>query len=150
MRLHFQILLKSPPLNLLVGSATALRTNLQVLLPAFCDNSLKYQVALHIELDLAHMGVRFFSRGETSPIWLSFSDCWRCNANGRSQNALPFLHFEVNAVCYDHGRRDKFFQVRKSWIFPWAGEKNFPEGQKVVKFNFTRSKLRKQLVLLKI
>jgi len=22
---------------------------------------------------------------------LSFSGCWRCNANGRSRNALPFL-----------------------------------------------------------
>jgi len=38
------------------------------------------------------MGVRRnFSRGgETSKFCLSFSGCWRCNVNGRSQNALSF------------------------------------------------------------
>ena len=35
---------------------------------------------------------RNFPEGETSTLCLSFSDCWRCNANGRSHNALRFLH----------------------------------------------------------
>jgi len=41
----------------------------------------------------ASMGVsRNFYRGEaTSKFYLSFSGCWRCNANGCSQNASPFL-----------------------------------------------------------
>jgi len=34
---------------------------------------------------------KFFQRGATSIFCLSFSCCWRCNANGRSQNALHFL-----------------------------------------------------------
>ena len=29
-------------------------------------------------------------------ICLSFSGCWRCNENGRSQKALPFLHCREN------------------------------------------------------
>jgi len=29
-------------------------------------------------------------QGATSKFFLSSSGCWRCNANGRSQNALPF------------------------------------------------------------
>jgi len=33
-----------------------------------------------------------FFQGETSKFCSSFSVWWRCNANGRSQNALPFLH----------------------------------------------------------
>jgi len=40
----------------------------------------------------ASMGVRrIFSRGATPKFCLSFSGCWRCNTNGRSQNALSFL-----------------------------------------------------------
>ena len=31
--------------------------------------------------------------------------CWRCNANGRSQNALSFLHQKENAPC--HGNNHK-------------------------------------------
>ena len=30
----------------------------------------------------------------------SVSDCWRCNANWRTQNALPFLRHKENAQCY--------------------------------------------------
>jgi len=38
------------------------------------------------------MGVcRNFSKGGNVEICLSFWGCWRCNANGCSQNALPFL-----------------------------------------------------------
>jgi len=42
------------------------------------------------------MGVRRnLSRGRaTSTFCLSFSGCWRCNANGRLQNPLLFLHKE--------------------------------------------------------
>jgi len=46
-------------------------------------------------------GVRSnFSRGANSIFCLSFPCCWRCNANARSQNALPFLHHNENAPCY--------------------------------------------------
>ena len=39
-----------------------------------------------------------FPGGATSNFCLSFSGCWRCNANGCSQNALPFLpHWSVLA-----------------------------------------------------
>ena len=34
----------------------------------------------------------FFPGGATSKFCLSFSGCWRCNASGRSQNALPVLY----------------------------------------------------------
>jgi len=48
------------------------------------------------------MGVRRnFSRGGAkSTFWLSFSGCWRCNANGRTRNASPFLHHKENVQCY--------------------------------------------------
>jgi len=31
--------------------------------------------------------------------------CWRCNANRRSQNALSFLHYKGNALCYGNNHR---------------------------------------------
>jgi len=38
------------------------------------------------------MGVRRnFSRWAISKFCLPFTGCWRCNANGRSQNGLPLL-----------------------------------------------------------
>jgi len=40
---------------------------------------------------------RKFSRGATSTFCLSFSGCWRCNENGRSQNSLLFLHYKENS-----------------------------------------------------
>ena len=39
---------------------------------------------------------KMFPSVATSKFRLSFLGCWRCNANGRSQNALPFLpHYSV-------------------------------------------------------
>jgi len=32
-----------------------------------------------------------FFQGTMSKFCLSFTGCWQCNANGRSQNALPFV-----------------------------------------------------------
>jgi len=47
------------------------------------------------------MGIgRYFSRGAKSTFCLSFSGCWRYNANGRSQNSLPFQHHKEHAPCY--------------------------------------------------
>ena len=40
---------------------------------------------------------RNFFRRATSTFCLSFSSCWRCNANGRSENALLFLHHKENS-----------------------------------------------------
>jgi len=30
---------------------------------------------------------------------------WRCNANGRSENALSFLHYKENAPCYGNNHK---------------------------------------------
>jgi len=43
---------------------------------------------------------RFRNPRETSIFCLFFSACWRHNANGQSQNALPFLQHKENALCY--------------------------------------------------
>jgi len=40
---------------------------------------------------------RHFSRGATSTFCWSFSGCWRCSANGRSQIAFLFLHRNENS-----------------------------------------------------
>jgi len=32
---------------------------------------------------------KFFQKGATSTFFLTFSGCWCCNPNQRSQNALP-------------------------------------------------------------
>jgi len=46
------------------------------------------------------MGVRRnFSKGATSTFFVS---CWRCNANGCSQNALPFLLHKENGPWYNN------------------------------------------------
>ena len=34
--------------------------------------------------------------------------CWRCNANGRSQIALSFLHYRENAPCYGNNHKKRF------------------------------------------
>jgi len=44
-----------------------------------------------------------FPGGAKSTFWLSFSGFWRCNPNGRTQNALPLLHHKENAQCYVNG-----------------------------------------------
>jgi len=31
--------------------------------------------------------------------------CWRCNANGLSQNALSFPHYKGNAPCYGNNHQ---------------------------------------------
>jgi len=44
------------------------------------------------------MGVRRnVSRGTTLTFCLLFSGCWRYSANGRLQNAVPFLHHKENS-----------------------------------------------------
>jgi len=37
-----------------------------------------------------------------------FSPWRRCNANGRSQNALSFLHYKENAPCYGNNPKKRF------------------------------------------
>jgi len=59
---------------------------------------------------------RNFSTGSaTSTFCLSFSSCWRCNANGSSQNALLFQHHKENAP-WKHALHShlfwKLFQVQ--------------------------------------
>jgi len=31
--------------------------------------------------------------------------CWRCNGNGRSQNALSFPHNKGNTLCYGNNHK---------------------------------------------
>jgi len=41
-----------------------------------------------------------FPGGAKSTFCLPSSGCWRCNANGCTQNASSFLHHKANAHCY--------------------------------------------------
>jgi len=34
--------------------------------------------------------------------------CWRCNANGWSQNALSFQNYKENAPCYGNNHKKRF------------------------------------------
>jgi len=47
--------------------------------------------------------------GVTSTLCLSFSDCWRCNANARQHNVLRFLHRLETAPCYGKSRKNMRF-----------------------------------------
>jgi len=47
----------------------------------------------------------FFLRGTMSALSLPFLGCYRCNANGCSQNTSPFLHLKENAPCYGNSRK---------------------------------------------
>ena len=40
-----------------------------------------------------------FPEGAASTLCLSFSGCWRCNAIGRSQNALPFPNHKKHVTA---------------------------------------------------
>jgi len=60
---------------------------------------------------------RNFSRGAISTFYLSCSCCWRCNANARSQNALPFLHYNENAPCYGSGRKNRASLAQQCFFF---------------------------------
>ena len=55
-----------------------------------------------------YMGVRRkFSRGgATLTYCLSFSGCWRCDANGRSKLALAFLHHKENYPWYKNSPKN--------------------------------------------
>jgi len=43
--------------------------------------------------------------------------CWRCNANGRSHNALSFLHYKENAPRYGNIHKKKRFVDSNSTIY---------------------------------
>jgi len=49
---------------------------------------------------LAWASAENFPGGAKSTFRLSFSACWRCNANRRTQNESSFLHHKENAQCY--------------------------------------------------
>jgi len=66
-----------------------------------------------------------FPRGATSTFFKAFSDCCRCNANGRSQNALPFLHHKEKAQCYRRSHKNAFIGSNRQ---AWESEGFFPEG----------------------
>ena len=54
---------------------------------------------------LSWASAEIFPGGATSKFYLSFSSCWRCNVNERSQNALPFLHRNKNAPRYGNSHK---------------------------------------------
>ena len=64
---------------------------------------------------------KFFQGRAKSTFCLFFLDCWRCNANGRSQNALPFQHHKENDPCYGNSPTNVlrwqqcFFFIRASF-----------------------------------
>jgi len=60
-----------------------------------------------------------FQGGATSTFCLSFSDCWQCNANGRTQKEND--HYYVNSCL-------QCLPVRKLYTEPWASEGFFPGG----------------------
>jgi len=68
------------------------------------------------------MGVRRnLSRGgATSTFCLSFSCCWRCNANAPSWNALPFLNHNDNAPCYGNSRKNRASLAQQCFFFIYA------------------------------
>jgi len=71
---------------------------------------------VHYELMWSICVRRNFSRGKTKLTFcLSFSGWWRCNANGRSQNALPFQHHKQIAPCYGNSPKMHFFGSNASF-----------------------------------
>jgi len=49
---------------------------------------------------------KFFHWSAKSTFCLSIPGCWRYNANGRSHNALPFLHHNENDPCYGNSPKN--------------------------------------------
>ena len=62
-----------------------------------------YDIAWSIMVHYMHGRPQKFFQGVTSKFCLSFSVYWRCNANGRLQNALPFPHHKENVPLYSGG-----------------------------------------------
>jgi len=63
---------------------------------------------LHSEDAEVPMGVRsnFSWVGQHRHFAYPFSGFWRCNTNGRSQNAFSFIHHKENAPCYGNSHRN--------------------------------------------
>ena len=65
---------------------------------------------------------KFFQGWAKWTFCLSFSGCRRYNANGRSHNALPFLHHKENPPCYGNSPKNGllwqqcFFSHRVNYI----------------------------------
>ena len=51
---------------------------------------------------------KFFHWSTKSTFCLPISGCWRYNSNGRSHNALPFLHHKENDPCYGNSPKNAF------------------------------------------
>jgi len=58
---------------------------------------------------------KFFQGGATSIFAYPFSGCERCNANGPTQNALPFLHHKENSP-WKHALHSHWFEI----VFRWS------------------------------
>ena len=48
-----------------------------------------------------------FFQGDNIGLFLTLLGCYRCNANGCSQNTSPFLHHKENAPCYGNSRKKR-------------------------------------------
>ena len=58
-----------------------------------------------------------FFQGGTSIFCLSLSGCWRCDANGCSQNALSFLYHQENAPCYGNSHKNCASFAQQCFVF---------------------------------
>jgi len=54
---------------------------------------------LNNELLQPWASAEIFPGGAKSTFCSTFSGCWRCNANGRTQSASPLLHHKENVQC---------------------------------------------------
>jgi len=72
---------------------------------------------------LGSMGVR---RKQRRHICLTFSGSRRCNAHGRSQNALSFLFHKENALCYGNSHKNYASLAQQCFVFGYA---TFRSGQ---------------------
>jgi len=92
--------------------------------PRFMTQELDWNQCIH-----GHQQT-FFQGEATSKFCLSFSGCWRWNANGPSQNALPFLpHYSVliesqfSIFClkcflhFGYQKRFSFYKLPNSHFF---------------------------------
>jgi len=57
---------------------------------------------------------KFFRGGQRWHFTYPFSRCERCNANGLSQNDLPFLHHKENSP-WKHALRSHYFEIAFRW-----------------------------------
>jgi len=59
---------------------------------------------------------KFFRKGATSTFLLLFSGCWRCSANGRSQNVYPSTPQRIVSMKWQESQKLRFVCNNASFI----------------------------------